>query len=198
METHNSCSEDKMQNSEFKCPPAVARRHILFGGTLALGSLVLSANSTQARAREEISHNAEAIHDEVVFKATRKRVYEALTDGAQFHKVVLLSKAATTGMVPIKSPAEISRDAGGTFALFGGYVTGRNIELIPGERIVQAWRNGSWNPGIYSIVKFELTEDAAGTKLIFDHTGFPIGDAQHLAEGWKSNYWEPLAKFLAQ
>jgi activator of HSP90 ATPase len=193
-----------MQKPELKRPSAdpysnpMTRRNILFGGTLVLGSTVFSVSKARARAPEEISHSAESIHDEVVFKAPRKRVYEALTDAAQFHKVVLLSKAAATSMIAVKSPAQISRDPGGTFAIFGGYVTGRHIELVPGERIVQAWRNGSWKAGIYSIVKFELTEDAAGTRLIFDHTGFPIGDAQHLAEGWRTNYWEPLAKFLAQ
>ncbi len=193
-----------MQKPESKRPSAdpysnpVTRRNILLGGTLSFGSIVFSVSKAQARAPEEISHSAESIHDEVAFKASRKRVYEALTDAAQFHKVVLLGKAAATGMIAVKSPAEISRDPGGAFAVFGGYVTGRHIELVPGERIVQAWRNGSWKPGIYSIAKFELMEDAAGTRLIFDHTGFPIGEAQHLAEGWRINYWEPLAKFLAQ
>jgi uncharacterized protein YndB with AHSA1/START domain len=175
----------------------IARRQVLFGGTLVLGGLAAGSARAQSGAKEDISHAAEAIHDEVVFKATRKRVYDALTNASQFHKVVLLSAAARTGMVVIKTPAEISVDPGGPFAVFGGYVTGRQIELVPGELIVQAWRNGSWKPGIYSIARFELAEDPEGTKLIFDHGGFPNGSAEHLALGWKTNYWEPLAKFLA-
>jgi activator of HSP90 ATPase len=59
-------------------------------------------------------------------------------------------------MVPGGKPTEISREAGGTFALFGGYITGRHVELVPNERIVQAWRAGGWDPGVYSIAKFEL------------------------------------------
>jgi activator of HSP90 ATPase len=94
-------------------------------------------------------------------------------------------------------PTEIGREAGGGFSLFGGYVTGRQIELVPNERIVQAWRAGSWDPGIYSIAKFDLVEQGSGTKIIFHHTGFPEGQAGHLAAGWKGNYWEPLQKFLA-
>ena len=86
---------------------------------------------------------------------------------------------------------------GGAFSLFGGYVTGRQLELMPDERIVQAWRAGSWGPGLYSIARFELKEEGSGTKIIFDHRGFPDGTAQHLAEGWHGNYWEPLAKYLA-
>jgi activator of HSP90 ATPase len=187
---------------EPKIQPALTkrfrRRQLFFGAAVTAGACAMNSLNAHARAAMDISRAAESIHDEVIFKSARKRVYEALTDSAQFHKVVLLSAAATTGMVTIKQPAEISKQPGGTFSLFGGYVTGRHIELIPGERIVQAWRNGSWAAGIYSIARFELAEDPAGTKLIFDHTGFPVGDAQHLSEGWKSNYWEPLAKFLAQ
>ena len=70
------------------------------------------------------------------------------------------------------------------------------LELVPSERIVQAWRAGGWDPGDYSIAKFQLVEQGAGTKIVFDHSGFPKGKAEHLAEGWRINYWEPLEKFL--
>ena len=125
-------------------------------------------------------------------------MYEALTDAKQFDKVVQMSEAMKSMGAAPKNPTQISREVGGEFSLFGGYVTGRHIELTPGERIVQAWRAGSWNAHVYSIAKFELTEDSAGTKIVFDHTGFPVGQAEHLAGGWKANYWEPLEKFLAQ
>ncbi len=101
-----------------------------------------------------------------------------------------------SGMAPGAKPTEISQEAGGAVTLFGGYITGRQIELVPNERIVQAWRAASWDPGVYSIAKFELTEQGTGTKILFDHVGFPVGRAQHLASGWQSNYWEPLEKFL--
>jgi uncharacterized protein YndB with AHSA1/START domain len=145
---------------------------------------------------EEISHTCEAIHQEVLFKASRKRVYEALTDTKQFDKVVQLSAAMKSGMPPGAAPTAISPEAGGAFSLFGGYVTGRHIQLVPNERIVQAWRAGSWNPGLFSIAKFEFVEQGSGTKLVFDHRGFPDGAGQHLAEGWNVNYWEPLEKSL--
>ena len=48
-----------------------------------------------------------------------------------------------------------------------------------------------------SIARFELVEQGTETKIIFDHAGFPRGKAEHLAEGWKINYWEPLGKFLS-
>jgi activator of HSP90 ATPase len=125
------------------------------------------------------------IHQEVLLKAAPKKIYEALVDSKQFSKV-------TGG-----APTEISNDAGGIFSCFGGMITGRQIELVPNQRIVQAWRAGNWEAGVYSIVKFELKEQDAGTKLLLDHVGFPEGSADHLEAGWKANYLEPLKKYLA-
>lgn len=171
------------------------RRQAIVGVAMAFGGLALG--STEARAEgEEISRTAESIHQEPVFKASRKRVYEALTDTKQFDKVIQLS-GVMKSVTPGSKPTEISSEVGGAFVLFGGYITGRHIELVPNGRIVQAWRVGSWDPGVYSIAKFELAEQGSGTKIVFDHTGFPKGLGEHLAAGWKAHYWEPLETFLA-
>jgi activator of HSP90 ATPase len=173
------------------------RRQLIAGVAIAFGGVALGSNEVWAGAEEEISRTAESIHQEPAFKASRKRVYDALTDANQFNKVIQLSAAMKSGMAPGAKPAEISREAGGAFSLFGGYIMGQQIELLPNERIVQAWRTASWDPGVYSIAKFELVEQGSGTKIVFDHTGFPKGQAEHLAAGWKGNYWEPLEKLLA-
>lgn len=172
------------------------RRQAIVGAAMAFGGLALGPTKTWAEGEGEISHTAESIHQEAVIKASRKRVYEALTDAKQFDKVIQLSGVMQSMHLGDK-PAEISPEAGGAFALFGGYITGRQVELVPNERIVQAWRTGRWAPGVYSIAKFELVEQASGTKIVFDHTGFPKGEAESLASGWKAHYWEPLAKLLA-
>jgi uncharacterized protein YndB with AHSA1/START domain len=177
----------------------VNRRQLISGGAVALGMLALGTGAATAADEEGILRAEEAIHQEPVFKASRKRVYEALTDANQFAKVVELSAAMKSGgMKPGAAPVTISREAGGAFAAFGGYVTGRQIELVANERIVQVWRAGSWDPGSYSITKFVLVEQGAETRIVFDHRGFPKGQAEHLAEGWRINYWEPLAKFLGE
>lgn len=175
-------------------PPT--RRQVLAGATAALTGLRIGSLSSWARTEEEVSRSAESIHQEPVFRANPKRVYEALTDEKQFEKVTQLGPAMQSGMALGNKRTQIGREAGGPFTLFGGHIVGRHIELVPNERIVQAWRVVDWGPGIYSIVKFELTEQDAGTKIIFDHAGFPQGKGQHLADGWKANYWEPLEKYL--
>ena len=175
------------------------RRHAIVSAAVAMGSLVLvpaNGNAT-AEGDQEISHTAESIHQEVIFKASRKRVFEALTQAKEFDKVVRLSAAMQGGMPPGARPTEISTQVGGTFAIFAGHIIGRHLEFVPYERIVQAWRVVDWNAGEYSIAKFELVEQGAQTKLVLEHKGFPKGLAEHLAEGWRINYWEPLGKMLA-
>jgi activator of HSP90 ATPase len=175
---------------------APTRRQAIAGVAAAFGGLVVGATRAWAGTEEEISHTAEAIHMKPVFKASRKRVYEVLTDTRQFEKVTQLGIAMTSGMSLGTKPTEISREVGGAFSIFRGHILGRHIELVPNQRIVQVWRVADWDPGVYSIAKFELMEQGSGTKIVFDHTGFPKGQAEHLAEGWKGNYWEPLEKFL--
>src|SRR5208283_425275 len=172
------------------------RRQAIVGVAVTLGGLALGSKKAWAAAEEEISHSAESIHQEPVFKASRKRVYEALMDSKQFDKVIQLSGVMQSMHLGDKA-AEISREEGGAFTLFGGYITGRHVELVPSERIVQAWRTGGWPPGIYSIARFELVEQGSGTKIVFDHTGFPKGEAEVLASGWKAHYWEPIEKLLS-
>ena len=176
-------------------PPT--RRQILLAATAALAGLGIGSIGALARTEDGVSRTSESIHQEPVFKANPKRVYEVLTNETQFEKVTKLSAAMQSGMALGSKPTQISGEAGGPFILFGGHIVGRHIELVPNERLVQAWRVVDWNPGVYSIVKFDLTEQGSGTKLVFDHTGFPEGTGQHLAEGWKANYWEPLKKYLA-
>lgn len=156
-----------------------------------------SSNAAGAPATEEISHTAEAIHQEVILQAPRSRVYAVLTNADQFQKLIVLSGAAKSGMIQPSIPATLTATAGGAFSLFGGRISGRFIELVPDERIVQAWRPTEWAAGVFSIVRFELLAQGSATRLVFDHTGFPKGQAEHLAAGWKGNYWEPLAKVLA-
>ncbi len=124
------------------------------------------------------------IHQEIDFNASPKRIYEALMNDKEHGEF--------TG-----GPARISRDVGGAFSCHGGMVVGRHVELIPNERIVQAWRIGDWDDGVYSIVRFELKEQGSETRLILDHAGFPEGAGEHLEGGWHKMYWEPLRDHLA-
>lgn len=170
-------------------PTQLTRRQV----TLSLASLYVGTGLLPrviARGTDDVTRNDEAIHQEVSVKNTAKRVYDALTDAAQFTKMTAFS------MVKDAPPAIIGKAAGDSFSLFGGHIVGRHLELVPSRRIVQAWRVVDWDAGVYSIARFELAERSGQTTITFEHRAFPNGQARHLAEGWTTNYWTPLKKLL--
>jgi activator of HSP90 ATPase len=175
------------------------RNFVLGAGGAAVGLAAADNAMGEGADADQISHTAASIHQEVAFAAKPSRVYVVLTDATAFDRVVRLSAAMTSVMSTSlgTAPTQIDARPGGAFVLFGGYITGRNIELVPDTRIVQAWRVGSWDAGLYSIARFQLSPSQGGTRLVFDHTGFPDRAAEHLAQGWHANYWQPLAKVLA-
>ena len=71
---------------------AFTRRQLLMAGALGAGGLA-AALAAEAPPEGGISRSAESIHQEPVFKASRARLYAALTDAKQFDRVVQLSNA---------------------------------------------------------------------------------------------------------
>lgn len=174
------------------------RRQLLAAGTLTIVGVAARPAPARAEADSEISNTEEAIHQERVFSAVPKRVYEALTIEKQFDRIIQLSGVMKAdAMAKMQNPTKLSAHVGSPFVLFGGYVVGRQLELVPNELVVQAWRVVSWPRGVYSIARFELSDQAGKTTLVFDHTAFPKGQATHLVSGWQEHYWDPLTKLLA-
>jgi activator of HSP90 ATPase len=164
------------------------RRNILGGIVASFATFATSSRAQQSAVEEKPLPTANqartAIHYEIEFHPSPQRLYAAILDQKQF--------AAFSGL-----PATIDPTPGGAFSMFSGLIVGRNVELVPNQRIVQAWRPTHWYAGIYSIVHFEFKPRGAETTLIFDHIGFPAGEYDSLDHGWHSHYWDPLKKFLA-
>jgi len=129
-----------------------------------------------------------SIHQEALINASPGKIYEFLTNGEIF--------AAATGM-----PAQMTDREGESFSLFGGRVEGRQIELVPGERVVQAWRFGdahpdTWAPGVYSIVRFTLRPEGDATRFVVDHDAIPPEWEDHIRSGYPTFYESPLATYF--
>src|SRR5580704_11235335 len=93
--------------------------------------------------------------------ATPEEVYEAWLDSIG-HSEMTGSEATTSGEVG----AEVSA--------WDGYISGRNLELIPAERIVQSWRTTEFDDEIEdSIVTILLQETEDGTLLTLQHSNVP-------------------------
>jgi activator of HSP90 ATPase len=146
-----------------------------------MGLLLASLGASSAYAQDK--KTGTTLHFEVDYKTTPHKIYQVLLDAKEF--------SACTGV-----PAEIDPKVGGAFKLFGGQIEGRNIELVPDKRVVQAWRPAYWTAGVYSIVKFELVATGTGARIVCDHAGFAENLHDSLAEGWQDHYWGPLHKYL--
>jgi len=127
---------------------------------------------------------SQTIRQTVIFSASPHEIYEALMD-EKIH-------ARFTA-----SAAHISRQVGGTFSAYDGYITGRNIELIPDRKIVQEWRAVDWAPEQISQITCDLSEVPEGTQLVLTHSNLPAGTEDDFARGWIDNYWDPIRKMFA-
>jgi activator of HSP90 ATPase len=125
------------------------------------------------------------IRQSVNFKVPPQQVYETLMDTAK-HQALSGEKAS------------ISREVGGAFTAWGDHISGFNLALRPGRKIVQAWRAKDWWPDHYSIVTIDLKEADGGTELRFTQIGVPPHRFEGHSTGWISAYWQPMLELFEQ
>lgn len=94
-----------------------------------------------------------SIQQQAMIDADPTQVYAVLADAEAL--------SALSGMSGV-----VGRSAGEEFSAFDGHVVGRQIELVPGERIVQTWRFPVWEPGTYSTGSFDDADDAVQETLL--------------------------------
>jgi len=123
------------------------------------------------------------IRQSTTFKSSPNEVYELLMDSRKHSKF--------TG-----AKASISRKVGGKFSVYGKYIQGINLELVPARRIVQVWRGSDWPKGWYSIASFSLQKVKGGTRLVFTQIGVPDREYKGINQGWRDYYWKPMKEIL--
>jgi uncharacterized protein YndB with AHSA1/START domain len=94
--------------------------------------------------------------------------------------------------------ANMSEEVGADVSAWDGYITGSNLELVPGERIVQSWRTTEFDDAYEdSIVTILLQETDDGTLLTLEHSNVPDAQRSYEEGGWQSNYFEPMIAYFA-
>ena len=126
-----------------------------------------------------------SIHQSLIFDASPTELYELLMDSRKHSHF--------TG-----SPASISNRVSGRFTAYDGWIEGKNLELVPGKKIVQYWRGSDWPRGHYSTVQFEFFPMKNRTRLIFTQKEVPSTFHSAIAKGWTEHYWEKMKKVLAE
>ena len=90
-------------------------------------------------------------------------------------------------------PAEMDTIAGSEFSLWSGAICGRNIEFVPGKKIVQEWFFGDQPE--QSIVTIILHPHAKGTSAELRQTNIPDEAFIEITSGWDENYFGALIEF---
>jgi len=126
------------------------------------------------------------IKQEVIVPATPVEVYEAFMD-AEKHSAFTGSRATCDPRV------------GGRFTAWDGYISGKNLELEKGKRIVQEWVTTDW-PQNYPPSRLELNFKAVkeGTEISMVHSEVPAEQADDTKQGWIDFYWEPLKEYFGK
>ena len=124
------------------------------------------------------------IKQEVIVPATPVEVYEAFMD-AKKHSTFTGSRATCDPRV------------GGEFAAWDGYISGKNLELEKGKRIVQEWVTTDW-PEEYPPSRLALNFKAVkeGTEISMVHSEVPAEQADDIEQGWIDFYWESLKEYF--
>ncbi len=120
-----------------------------------------------------------------IIPASPQQVYEAWLDS--------LAHSEMTG-----SEAVMSDEVGAEISAWDGYISGSNLELVPGARIVQSWRTSRFSDEHEdSIVTVTLEEAEGGTLLTLLHSNVPDDQRSYEEGGWESNYFEPMRAYFA-
>jgi activator of HSP90 ATPase len=126
------------------------------------------------------------IIQKIIFKkATTKALYE-LYMSAKLHSLI------TGGQV------KITQKVGDRFRVFDGYITGKNLQLIKHQLIVQSWRGSDWDAKAKDstfLISFEQKGSDALINVV--HANVPDKAADSLDKGWRNHYWKPWKQWLA-
>ncbi len=121
-----------------------------------------------------------------ILPATPQSIYRAWLD-------TRLHSAMTGGS------ASMSSQPGAKISAWDGYISGTNIELVPGERIVQTWRTTKFaetDPD--STITVHLLSTPEGTRLTLTHSNVPDGHSGYEQGGWQKFYFEPMRRYFSR
>ena len=120
----------------------------------------------------------------VTFKASPEELFALFTDSKKH--------SASTG-----AAATVSAKAGAKWTAFEGMLLGKNLAVVPGKMIVQAWRASHWHESdLDSILILNFSKVAGGGRVDLVHAGVPQHDHKGVTKGWPQYYWVPWKAYL--
>jgi activator of HSP90 ATPase len=91
-------------------------------------------------------------------------------------------------------PAIMSEEQGSEFSLWDGDITGKNLEFVKDEKVVQEWYFG--DKPEQSIVTITIQPDNGNSLVTVEHVNIPDEDFADIAEGWREYYFGAIMNFF--
>jgi uncharacterized protein YndB with AHSA1/START domain len=121
-----------------------------------------------------------------IIPASPQEIYDAWLDN--------LAHSEMTG-----GKAIMSDRLGAAISAWDGYISGRNLQLVPAERIVQSWRTTEFaDEHEDSVVSVVLEEVDGGTLLTLVHANVPDEHTSYEQGGWQQYYFEPMQEYFSK
>ncbi len=93
--------------------------------------------------------------------------------------------------------ATASDNVGGKFSAWDGYISGENVALHGGKRILQSWRTTEFDPDAPdSILEILFDADGNGAHVTIRHKRLPE-DGMKYKQGWVDYYFEPMKEYFS-
>ena len=129
---------------------------------------------------------ATTIVQKLIFKNTTPKALYSLYMDAKKHSMI-------SG-----GPATISAKEGTKYSVHGGYIEGKNLQLVKDKLIVQTWRARGWDKeDVDSTFMINLEQKGKDVILHAVHANVPDKHSAGISKGWHDHYWKPWKQHLA-
>lgn len=121
-------------------------------------------------------------------KASAEDIFTALTNPL----TIEIWSGATAVMEPVP---------GTEFSLWDGDITGVNLEIEPGKKIVQEWffEDEEGIPSeLKSLVTIKLHDEGSSTDVELLHINIPDEAFDNIVDGWDKYYFKPLKELVEE
>ncbi len=120
-----------------------------------------------------------------IFKISSKKLYTAWLSSKE-HSAMTGGEANTSNVV------------GESFSAWDGYISGKNIELIPNTKIIQSWRTDEFSDKDKdSKIEITFKELNGETELTLIHSNVPK-DGEKYKQGWEDFYFTPMKNYFSK
>jgi activator of HSP90 ATPase len=95
------------------------------------------------------------------------------------------------------NPVQISETPGSKMEAFGGYITGKILQVVKNKLVVQSGRGSDWT-NTDSDSAFLLSFEQKGSDCVLNvvHANVPDDKSENLDKGWYDHYWNPWKQYL--